>query len=67
MKLHFGINLDPNFHLLEVHVGSDVLMYYWPEPILALNTVFTHIRLTSFLWDIGKQAKPRSGATEPGV
>ena len=26
-----------------------------------------HISLVSFLWDIGKQCRPRSGATERGV
>ena len=27
----------------------------------------THISLASFLWDIGKQCRPRSDATERGV
>ena len=32
-----------------------------------LQTVFTHISLESFLWDICKQCRPKSDATERGV
>ena len=34
---------------------------------LLLGRCLTHIRLASFLWDIGKQCRPRSDATECGV
>ena len=33
----------------------------------ACTAILTHISLASFLWDIGKQCRPRSDATEYGV
>ena len=35
--------------------------------VLYSTSILTHISLASFLWDIGKQRKPRSDATERGV
>ena len=47
---------------INTHVGH-VVFVLWPYVIKVLK-VLTHISLSSFLWDIGKQCKQRSDCAE---
>ena len=59
----FWRHFPPNVKLLKEHI-------FKLEPNVqgrVCKTSLTHISLASHLWDIGKQCRPRSDATERGV
>ena len=48
--------------------SSKYISIYHSNILLSqIKSYLTHIRIASFLWDIGKQCKPRSDAAKRGV
>ena len=54
--------------VLYEHKGLMLGQYnYLYQKYITMRYVLSHLRLASFLWDIGKQYSPRCDAAERGV
>ena len=81
-SIHYSWAIRDNFHILHTYSLHPVLqdwrniydLVLWPWHLSwqawqsSAGLVFlTHIRLASHFWDLGKQCRPRSDATECGI